>query len=117
MDQRQRAVVRWTWQRLAQGRSAFVRHVVNGWEFSGIATLASGQPVTPLVVVEERHFSAITMDYTSSLNGSGGWSRVPFDAVNSLTTGSEYNVDARLARTVAFTQRIKEPSVLKPSTC
>jgi hypothetical protein len=53
-------------------------------------TLASGQPVTRLVVVERQPFSAITMDYTSSLNGSGGWCRVPFDAVNSLTTGSEY---------------------------
>lgn len=72
-----------------------------------ITTLASGQPVTPLVVVEGQQFSAITMDYTSSLNGSGGRSRVPFDAVNNLKTGSEFNVDARLARTFAFTQRIK----------
>ena len=55
-----------------------------------ITTLASGQPVTPLVVVERQPFSAITMDYTSSLNGSLDWCRVPFDAVNSLTTGSEY---------------------------
>jgi hypothetical protein len=59
------------------------------------------------VVVEGQQFSAITMDYTSSLNGSGGWSRVPFDAVNSLTTGSEYNVNARPARTFAFAQRIR----------
>ena len=56
----------------------------------GHTTLASGQPVTPLVVVERQPFSAITMDYTSSLNGSLDWCRVPFDAVNSLTTGSEY---------------------------
>ena len=55
-----------------------------------ITTLASGQPVTPPVMVEGQQFSAITMDYTSSLNGSGDWCRVPFDAVNSLTTGSEY---------------------------
>ena len=32
---------------------------------------------------------------------------MPFDGVNSLTTGSQYNVDARLARTFAFTERIK----------
>ena len=66
MDQRQRAVVRWTWEPgLAQRRSALVRRVMNGWNFSGIATLASGQPVTPLVLVEGQHFSSITMDYTS----------------------------------------------------
>ena len=45
------------------------------------------------------------MDYTSSLNGSGGRSRVPFDAVNSLKTGSEFNVDARLARTFALNRQ------------
>jgi hypothetical protein len=72
-----------------------------------ITRLASGQPVKPLVVVEGQQFSAISMDYTSLLNGGGEWSRVPFDAVNSLKTGSEFNVDARLARTFAFTQRIK----------
>ena len=54
-----------------------------------ITTLASGQPVTPLVVVEGQQFSPITMDYTTSLNGSGGGNRVPFDDDNSLTTGSE----------------------------
>lgn len=107
LDQRQRAVIRWTWQPTLAGASSPVRHLLNGWAFSGIATLASGQPVTPLVLVQGQQFSAITMDYTSSLNGSGGWNRVPFDPVNSLSTGSEYNVDARLARSISFKERIK----------
>lgn len=108
LDQRQRAVVRWTWEPvLGGGQPAALRHAVNGWAFSGIATLASAQPVTPLVMVQGQQFSAVNMDFTSSLNGSGGWSRVPFDAVNSLSTGAQYTINARLARTFSFRERIK----------
>jgi carboxypeptidase family protein len=107
-DQRQRAVIRWTWAPTLDGAySPWVRHLVNGWGISGIATLASGLPVTPLVLVEGQQFSAITMDYTTSLNGSGGWNRVPFYGVNSLNLGSQRSVDARLARTFSFTERFK----------
>jgi hypothetical protein len=108
LDQRQRAVVRWTWEpQLAGGQDAVLRHLVNGWALSGIATLASAQPVTPLVLVQGQQFSAVTMAFTSSLNGSGGWSRVPFDAVNSLSAGAPYSINARLARTFTFRERIK----------
>ena len=47
------------------------------------------------------------MVFTNSLNGSGGWSRVPFEPVNSLLTGPQYNVDARLTRELPVTERIK----------
>ena len=44
-DQRQRAIFNWTWQpTIMRGDSALARYVVNGWRFSGIATLASGRP-------------------------------------------------------------------------
>jgi len=83
-----------------------------------ITTLASGQPVTPLVVVEGQPFSAFTMDYTSSLNGSGGRSRVPFDAVNSLKTGLRILTWVRAWRARSHSvNESKEPSVLEPSTC
>jgi hypothetical protein len=51
--------------------------------------------------------TAIVMNFPSSLNGSGGWSRVPFDAVNILPLGSQFNIDARLSKTVPFTSRLR----------
>ena len=48
----------------------------------------------------------ITMDYTDSLNGSGGWSRVPWENVNILPLGSQFNIDARVSKTVPFTARL-----------
>jgi hypothetical protein len=107
LDQRQRAVIRWTWEPTVSGGQALVRNLVNGWAFSGIATLASGEPATPLVMVQGQQFSFITMDYTSSLNGSGSWNRVPFEPVNSLSLGSQYTVNGRLARSFSFRERIK----------
>jgi hypothetical protein len=108
LDQRNRAVVNWTWQpTLSAGGSSALRYVVNGWQVSGIATLASSLPQTPLVLVLGQQFPGTTMDYTNSLDGSGGWARAPFVGVNSLSTGSQYNVDARLTRTLQFTERLK----------
>ena len=84
-DQRQRAIFNWTWQpTLMHGDSALARYVVNGWRFSGIATLASGQPVTPTVLLTGNQSSTFAMTYFNSLNGSGGWARVPFVPIGSL---------------------------------
>jgi hypothetical protein len=69
--------------------------------------LASSLPETPLVLVNGQQFSGMTMEYTTSLDGSGGWPRAPFAGVNSLRTGSQYNLDARLTRTLQFTERVK----------
>jgi hypothetical protein len=70
--------------------------------------------VSPVLDVEGQQFTVtnsvntkIAMDYTNSLNGSGGWSRVPFDAVNSLPLGAQFSLDARLSKTVPFTERLK----------
>jgi hypothetical protein len=108
LDQRNRGVVNWSWQpTVGAGSSTALRYLVNGWRISGIATIASSLPQTPLLLVNGQQFSGVTMLYTNSFNGSGGWSRAPFAAVNSLSTGSEYNVDARLTRSVQFTDSVK----------
>lgn len=108
IDQRHRATINWIWQpAVVRNHSAAARYLLNGWQVSGIATIASPQPVTPLVLVNGQQFSTITMSYTNSLDGSGGWSRVPFEGVNSLLTGAERNVDARLTRTLPFSERVK----------
>jgi hypothetical protein len=108
-DQRQRGTVNWLWQpRVLKSNSPFARFLVNGWEVSGIATLASPQHRTPVMMVGAQQFSGITMTYTNSLNASGGWNRVPFEGVGSLTTGSnQYTVNGRLTRTLPFTERVR----------
>ena len=109
-DQRQRAVVNWTWQPTVTGsQSAVARYLLNGWQVSTIATMGSSLPETPLVLVNGQQFTSakVTMAYTTSLNGSGGWSRAPFEPVNSLSLGPRYTVDARLSRTLPFTERVK----------
>jgi len=107
-DQRHRAVFDLVWQPTpSQSTSGFTRYLVNGWEISTIATLASAQPQTALVVVNGQQFSGITFPYTGSMNGTGAWSRVPFYPVNSLYSEPSYTVNARFARTLPFTERIQ----------
>jgi hypothetical protein len=108
-DQRQRATVNWLWQpRVLKSNSPFARFLVNGWEVSGIATLASPQHRTPVMMVGAQQFSGVTMSYLTSMNASGGWDRAPFEGVGSLSTGSnQYTVNGRLARTLPFTERVK----------
>jgi hypothetical protein len=110
-NQPSRAVVSWTWEpTFSKSDSPIVRYTINGWQLSGIATFASALGETPLVVVNGQQFpgtTGVVMDYTSSLNGSGSWSRVPFQPVNSLLTSPEYVVDARLTRQIPITERVK----------
>jgi hypothetical protein len=107
-DQRHRAVFNWTWQpMLLHGDGVLARYVVNGWRFSGIATLASDLPVAPVLLLTGNQSSTLSMTYFNSLNGSGGWARVPFLAVDSYHTDAQRNVDVRLTRTVPFTERLR----------
>jgi hypothetical protein len=109
-DQRQRGVVNWSWQpTLAKSHSQVARYLVNGWQLSTITTVASSLPETPLLLTVGQQFAnlKVTMAYTNSINGSGGWSRAPFEPINSLSLGPRYTVNARLSRTLPFTQRLK----------
>lgn len=107
-DQRQRFVLNWIWQpTVTHSSSAALRRVLNGWAISGIGMVGSGLPVVPEVLVAGQQFAGTTMTYTTSLNGTGGWSRVPFPGTGTLNTGRQYNLDARVSRTVDFTERLK----------
>ena len=107
-NQANRVTMQWTWQpTLAKNDTFMARYLINGWQLSGLATLSSSLGETPLVIVNGQQFTAVPMVYTNSLNGSGGWSRVPFEPVNSLLTGPQYDVDARLTRELPVTERIK----------
>jgi hypothetical protein len=107
-DQRHRVTASWVWQPAVSGQSsALMRSVVNGWQVSGTLMAGSSMHQTPIVIVNGQQFSSITMLYTNSMNGSGGWNRVPFDSVNSLSTGPRYELDARISRTFSFGERFK----------
>ena len=114
-DQRHRVVLNWTWQPMVKSDSPMAKIALNGWQISGTAALASGLPETPILFVNGQQFSSgtnngsasITMLYVNSLNGSGGWNRVPFEDVNSLRNSNQYVVNARVAKTLQFTDQVK----------
>ena len=113
-DQRHRGVISWTWApRVTKSNSMIARYVLNGWQLSGIATLASPMYETPIVLVNGQQFSGITMLYLNSLNGSGGSQQAPFLRAGSLPTGREHTVDARVSRAVPITERVKATLMLE----
>ena len=83
----------------------FSRYLVNGWQVSQITTLASSQPATATVRIVGSPFAGAA--FTGSLNGLGGSNRVPFLPWNSLDVDQIYRVDARIARSLPFTERVK----------
>jgi hypothetical protein len=108
LDQRHRLVLNWTWQpRVTKGNSIPERFFLNGWQLSGIATAAPSLHETALVDVMGQQFTGITMAFPTSLSGFGGWSRVPFESVNTLPIGDQFSVDARVTRELPFTTRLR----------
>lgn len=107
LDQRHRAVITFLWDpKFTKSNSKFARYFINGWELSQITTLASSMPVSATASVSGTQFPGVSLAYTT-LNGSGGWNRVPFWPVNSLDIDRIYHVDARLSRDLPFTERVK----------
>ncbi|MGB7763038.1 MAG: TonB-dependent receptor [Bryobacteraceae bacterium] len=108
LNQTERGVVELVWQpMLTRSTSSLARFVLNGWQFSGIATIATGLPETALVQVLGQQFTGVTMVYTNSMTGTGGWNRMPLDQINSLSTGDSHPVNARLSRSLPFTDKIR----------
>lgn len=107
-DQRHRAAINWLWApTFTKSTSWASRYLVNGWELSSITTMASSQPTTASVSVSGAQFTGVTFYASSTLNGSGGWGRVPFWPVNSLNIDKMYRVDARLSRNLPFSEKLK----------
>lgn len=110
-DQRYRLSVNWTWQpRPLQGNSVPAR-LLNDWQVSGIFTEATGLPETPTVMVSGQQFAAAGKTYltvyTNSLNGSGGWARVPWETAQLMRTDTAYVANLRVTRVLPVTERIK----------
>jgi hypothetical protein len=107
LDQRHRFVYSFVWAPVITHRDeAFFKYVVNGWQLSSIMTLASGRPTgSPSIRITDTPVK--NMLSTSSLNGFGGNSRVPFLPVNSLYTPASYRDDLRLTKTIPIGEQVK----------
>ncbi len=106
MDQRHRLVINWRWAPKLMARDTTLsRYFVNGWQLSTITTLASSHPTSATV----RFSSGPSGIYlvNASLNGSGGWNRVPFWPVNSMDVDTYHRVDARLTRSIPIGEHVK----------
>ena len=111
LDQRHRLSINWLWKPvLTSSTSTFAKYVVNGWELSAITTLASAHPISATInsasTTTGAEFAGIGLNH-GTLNGSGGWNRVPFWPVNSMNIDQIYNVDARLSRSLPISERVK----------
>jgi hypothetical protein len=111
LDQRHRLSVNWLWKpTFTTSTSTFAKYFVNGWELSGITTIASAHPVSATMggasTSANGVFTGITLA-NSTINGSGGWNRVPFLPVGTLDIDQTYNVDARITRSLPFGERVK----------
>ncbi len=104
LDQRHRAGTSFVWSpTFTKSTAPGARYLVNGWQLSGIVTLASAQPLTPTMRISGSPFSGAA--YNTTLNGFGGTNRVPFLPYSSLDIDQTYRLDARLARELPFTER------------
>jgi outer membrane receptor protein involved in Fe transport len=111
LDQRHRASINWIWEpKFTESTSAFAKYVVNGWQLSTLTTLASAHPVTATINSASTGANGVFQGVTlanSTINGSGGWNRVPFLPVGTLDVDQTYSVDARVTHIFPVTERVK----------
>jgi hypothetical protein len=99
-DQRHRAVISWVWAPVFTHQTgAFYKYVVNNWQLSSITSLASGIPTSQESITISG--TPVTgMFKTSTIDGSGLGSRVPFLPYDSYYLPPHYNSDARLSKII-----------------
>ncbi len=106
LDQRQRFVANAVWMpTLNNLPNQAAKLILNGWAFSTIVTMATGQPVTPYVTGTPSPLDGgVTggVSYAGPTAGRAGW--LPRNAFE----GPGYrNVDFRIGRQFAITERMK----------
>ena len=91
--------------------TAFARYAINNWQLSLVTVAASSQSFVPTIRVQDRPLSStgatIATLSTSSLNGLGGSSRVPFESTSYLYNRPLYRTDARLSKMLPITEKFK----------
>ncbi len=112
LDQRHRLVYSFIWApTITHSGNAFLKYVADGWQLSGIMTLASGRPTgSPTIrIVSAPTLASGSMLSTSTIDGfSGGNTRVPFLPVDSIYTPASYRADIRITKAIPLsTERVK----------
>ncbi len=104
LDQRHRFVGTFVARPTIKNDSKFAKYVVNGWELTGLLTLASGRPT-----FESISFSSTTnlpQAFTTNLNGFVGDNRVPFLQNLPLMIDPIYRFDTRLQKTFSIREKM-----------
>ncbi|MBK7926346.1 MAG: TonB-dependent receptor [Bryobacterales bacterium] len=105
LDQRHRAAFSSIHQpKLSSSDGAVAKFLVNNWQLSQITTYGSAQYSTPTIFVSGTPY--VGAPFTTSLNGFGGSSRVPFMAASSIPAQAIFRTDARLTKILPFTERM-----------
>ena len=112
-DQRHRFIGSFVWAPEVTTGSTALRTLANGWQISAIGELASGLPETPTLLLSGQQFSGGVLVYPSTLNGGGGWNRVPFQAIASLKTGRVENLNMRFARSFTLTDVLRGTAMIE----
>jgi hypothetical protein len=106
LDQRQRFVANAVWIPSAKGLSnQAARLILDGWAFSTIVTMSTGQPVTPYITGAPSPLDGGVsggVAYAAPTQGRAGWL-----ARNSSTAPGFHNVDFRVGRQFSITERLK----------
>jgi outer membrane receptor protein involved in Fe transport len=120
-DQRHRFVYSFVWSPTVHSDNGFVKAVVNNWQLSAIATLASGRPYTsPAISVSSGPPTCSASLTTNCLpagesllsssypNGFPGSKRAGFLPVNSILTPASYRADARITKFIPIQIKDRE---------
>lgn len=107
LDQRHRFVANAVWMpSLKNLANKPARLVLDGWALSTIVTMATGQPVTPYLSGTPSPLDGgVTGGEASNANPNAG--RAGWLPRNAFTAPGYHNVDLRLGRQFALTERIK----------
>src|ERR1039457_1697386 len=106
LDQRQRFVANAVWMPSAKGvANQAAKLILDGWAFSTIVTMSTGQPVTPYITGAPSPLDGGVsggVAYAGPTQGRAGW--VPR---TSSTAPGFHNVDFRVGRQFSITERLK----------
>jgi hypothetical protein len=107
LDQRHRFVANAVWMPFIKNISNKTANlVVNGWALSTIVTMSTGQPVTPMISGTPSPLDGgLSGGEASNANPTAG--RAGWLQRNAFTAPGFHNVDFRLGRQFAFTERLK----------
>jgi hypothetical protein len=107
LDQRHRFVGTFiAHPKFMKGDSGLAKYVVNGWEWNGLLTLASGRPSYESVSFSSTTNVSTLLAFTGSLDGLGGDGRVPWLPNNPLMLDPIYRFDTRLTKNFPIREKM-----------